>query len=348
MTAPLRQRPATPRRQRGINLVELMISMAIGLFLLAGLTGVFVNSSQTSAELSRSAQQIENGRFAMQTLAEDLSLAGFFGFYSFTGTPTGVVDPCATAVATLKDGTQVPLFGAAGAEALWPLAIGNTCASLPAQNRIAGTAVLVIRRADTKPLPVGGPYVVGETYLQANSNPDEAANPVVAAATATNGPPALYPLKLKDNATQAPVRRVHTHIYFVSPCGQPLVCTGGAGDDGVPTLKRLEFSGGAFTVVPIAEGIENLQFEYGIDADGDGAPETPFVAVPANATAWMNVMAVQVHLLARNIEGSASYTDTKTYNLGAATSVTPGGPYKRHAYSALVRVVNPSQRREQP
>jgi len=28
--------------------------------------------------------------------------------------------------------------------------------------------------------------------------------------------------------------------------------------------------------------------------------------------------------------------------------VTPGGPYRRHAYSGLVRVVNAAERRDEP
>src|SRR5687767_12308340 len=140
-----RQRPATPRRQRGINLVELMISMAIGLFLLAGLVGIFVNSSQTSAELSKSAQQLENGRFAMQMLSEDVAHTGFFGAWGFTGTPASAVDPCATSVTDLKNGTQVPLFGAANESSVWPLTVANTCAALTAANLKPGSALLVVR-----------------------------------------------------------------------------------------------------------------------------------------------------------------------------------------------------------
>lgn len=346
-----RQRPATPRRQRGINLVELMISMAIGLFLLAGLVGVFVNSSQTSAELSKSAQQLENGRFAMQQLSDDIAHAGFFGAWGFSGTPASMTDPCATSATDLKNGTQAPLFGAEAGASLWPLSVTNTCAALTAANVKSTGAVLVIRRAETKKASAGT-YVVGEMYVQANSNPDNVSNPLVAAATDTNGPATLFPLKLKDNATQATVHRMRTHIYFVSPCSKPLVCTGASTEDKIPTLKRLELSAGSFTVVPIAEGIEYLHFEYGVDADGDGAPESPFLKAAEMTTAamWGNVVAVHITLIARNADPSGGFSDTKKYYLGSVA--TPVGPfndaYKRHAYSALVRVVNPSQRRETP
>ncbi len=59
-------------------------------------------------------------------------------------------------------------------------------------------------------------------------------------------------------------------------------------------------------------------------------------------------------MLARNIDATPSYTDAKTYHMGkladgtTANDVTPGGGFKRHLYSAAVRAVNPSQRKEIP
>ena len=94
-----------------------------------------------------------------------------------------------------------------------------------------------------------------------------------------------------------------------------------------------------------------MQFDYGIDdTNSDGSPDTYKTAADAD---WKNVMAVRVHLLARNNEPTAGNDDSKTYNLGlgAASTVVPAGTlrlFKRHAYSQLVRVINPSGRREMP
>jgi type IV pilus assembly protein PilW len=68
---------------------------------------------------------------------------------------------------------------------------------------------------------------------------------------------------------------------------------------------------------------------------------------------WNNIVTVRVNLLARNIDTSPNYTDTKTYTIGrdaggADIEITPGGAYRRHAYTGLVRVVNVAQRREVP
>ena len=126
-------------------------------------------------------------------------------------------------------------------------------------------------------------------------------------------------------------------------------------DDGgnpIPTLKRLELTdtGGArsMVIVPLVEGIENLQIDYGTDSLGTGVPNN-FVMSPADTTAWSNVVAAQVYLVARNVESTAGYVDNKIYNMGLASTFTPTAAvqkYKRHAYSQLVRLENPSARRE--
>ena len=340
------------RTQQGISLLELMISVAIGLILLAGLVTVYVNSAQSNAELNKASQQIESGRFAMQTVVDDLRHAGFYGQYFEIPAPTAVVlpAPCdygaaGAPYASLKEALLVPVQGYGA----WDGALG---ACLPAANHKAGTDILLLRRVDTTPTTAGN-FEIGRLYVQTNANSADANNPWLRAATSTAGTLGMgNTFSLLDRANQpGPVRKFHVRIYFVSPCSKPVVCTGTAADDGIPTLKRMELVNGGFNVVPIAEGIENLQFDYGVDTDGDGAPEAPFVEAPADPQAWANVVTVQVNLIARNLESSPGYDDAKTYQIGEFVNWTPAGAeraFKRHAYGELVRVVNVSSRREAP
>ena len=130
------------------------------------------------------------------------------------------------------------------------------------------------------------------------------------------------------------------HVYFVSPDNNF------SQRDGIPTLKRLELDPATqnFVVRPLVEGIEHLQIEYGLDADGDGVADS-YIPAPG-VTNWPNVVAVKVNILARNNESTKGYNDTKTYSLGLAGTTAPGGPYKRHAYTQFIRLVNPAGRRE--
>jgi len=334
-------------RQTGVSLVELMIGITIGLFLLIGVVSVFGNSNRVYTELNQASQQIENGRFAVQILSDDVGHAGFYGrYYGSLPVPGALPDPCEKVDMTvLRTGAALPIQGY-NAPASSPI---TGC--VPAANHVAGTDILVVRRADSNVTAIGS-LTAAQVYMQANADPNESQNPIIKLGAAAN-----FPLLNKDATTLAPVRKYHVHIYFVAPCSVPAgggsVCTGANDDAGrpIPTLKRLELTlnaGGALDMVltPLVEGIENLQIDYGIDTDGDGAPNGAYVAAPAGIADWQNVVAVRVNVLARNLEPSGGYTDTKQYDMGVIGLVNPGGSYKRHVYNAVVRIVNPSARRD--
>ena len=162
----------------------------------------------------------------------------------------------------------------------------------------------------------------------------------------------------------ASIRKYRTHIYFVAPCSTPngggVLCTGSADDLGspLPTLKRLELgAGGAFTIVPIVEGIEAIRVEYGVDSSptiadpgtgliGDGLPDA-FVNAPSVAEMG-NAVAARIYVLARNTSPSGGYVDDKTYTMGTLTTTATNDKYKRHVYGAETRIANQSGRREIP
>lgn len=351
LTTPIAQR----RQQAGLTLVELMISMAIGLFLVAGITTLIAQQSSTRAELDKSGRQIENGRYAMTLLQDDIQHAGFYGQYA-GGFPTlaAMPNPCDVTAATVDGALAMPLQGYDA-----PVAVpAPLSACLPDANHIAGTDILVVRRLEADDtLPTLSGLSAGQIYVQTTP----LAKVTGLGPDPTPASPSTYLLKQKDAVTAAELRKYVQHIYFLSPCNiyasGATSCTAAA-DRGnpVPTLKRLEMTSiaGVTTMitVPLVDGIQNMQLDYGIDntgvagAQGDGTPTTPFVTAPAEGD-WPNVMAVQVNLLARNADPSGGYVDKKIYNMGVGGTVGPfSDAYKRHAYSANVRVINPSQQRE--
>jgi type IV pilus assembly protein PilW len=342
-------------RQAGLSLIELMVAITISLFLLVGLVSVFATSNQTYMDLGRASQQIENGRFATQLLVDDISHAGFYGRYSQTPVlPGALPDPCVSNdMAKLLSATALPLQGYPS----HPGAPLTTC--LPAANYVAGTGILVVRRddstmvaGDAASIP-SGKLTTGGIYMQSNADPT--ALPIIDVGVGTQaGDEAKFTLKNRDFASFAPIRRYHVHIYFIAPCSVPAgggsVCTGSADDNGspIPTLKRIELTANnTMSVVPLVEGIENLQIGYGIDGDKDGVPDAAYVAAPALAD-WPNVVAVRINVLSRQIEPTNGYVDPKTYDMGVAIpgGYAPGGGYKRHVYNSVIRIVNPASRRE--
>lgn len=307
---------------QGFSLVELMVSITIGLILLLGLSTLLVNSSNSHREMQKSSAQIENGRYAMQILSDEIQMAGYLGELSPTAFAAPAVDePCTpTALYTVPD---------------VPVAIGYDPAADIAclADRKANTGVLVVRRVLSTPIVLAGTNPPDtSSYLQVSlCNNDPLTKPFVLGSVAGE-----FTVRQKDCATPANVRRYVMRVYYVST------------DD---ILKSREFSLGALQAsVDLVDGIEDMQFDYGIDTTGDGAPDE-YKGVPA-VTELEDVMAVRVNLLARNLEETPGFVDSKTYNLGlnkaAYTPVSAMAAYKRHAYTALVRIENASARRESP
>jgi type IV pilus assembly protein PilW len=354
-----------------MTLIEWMISITIGLILLVGLAALIAQQSRTQAELDKSSRQIENGRYAMQLLQDDIQLAGYYGEYSTVSSltvPATLPNPCSVMTTDPADATYLPKalpFPIQGYDApsAVPANLSSSVAAggcgLNAANYRAGTDILLVRRVDTEVM--GATLKPGEIYFQSGLTPSTLIfNFVLAAASSSTVDTAVFNLKKKDGTT-APLRRYLVHIYFISPCSVPAngsTCSTTNTDDGwmsVPTLKRLELSVAAgaakFTLVPLVEGIENMQVDYGFDANdttADGAPDSFLKDVPGGAVdRWADVMAVRLNLLARNNERSGDYTDTKTYNLGlAGTTTATNDGFKRKVFSQLIRVINPSSRRE--
>lgn len=340
-----RQFRSMAQQAAGFSLIELMISITIGLLLIAGMATLVSNNSAQREELEKSSRQIENGRYAMQLLSDDLRHAGYYGeYYELGSVPGSMPDPCTTVLTNLSAAMPLPVQGYdAPTTVPSPLA---TC--LSDANHVSGTDILVVRRASTI---VSGSLVAGRAYVQTRSDTFVLDDGSAAAAT--------WNLKKKDLTTPADIRQYVVHVYFISPCSIPAgggtSCTGASDDGGnpIPTLKRLELTNSAssrsMVIVPMVEGIENLQIDYGTDSLNTGTPDN-YVTSPADTTAWGNVVAAQVQLVARNVDATTGFTDTKTYQMGLAGTYTPPSAvqkYKRHAYTQLVRLENPSARREQ-
>jgi type IV pilus assembly protein PilW len=69
--------PRMQARQSGYSLVELLVSMTLGLVMLGALVALFSTSLQTNSQTSTGAQMTEEGGLAMEFLARYVRMAGF-------------------------------------------------------------------------------------------------------------------------------------------------------------------------------------------------------------------------------------------------------------------------------
>jgi type IV pilus assembly protein PilW len=67
------------RRSAGFSLVELLLALALGLVVVAGIVQLFVGNSQTSAIVNGQARLQENARFAFEFISRAARQAGYLG-----------------------------------------------------------------------------------------------------------------------------------------------------------------------------------------------------------------------------------------------------------------------------
>lgn len=393
-----------PSRSRGFSLMELMMSLALGLIVMLGLVTSFVSATKARKSVQQEAEQVENGRVALEILYNDAKLAGFYNSYYLLPTVVGVPtvpaslpDPCALPstinTANLNVGTDnlkdpmalhVQTYAAASATSKVDMS-GTACAAwMPAANMVAGSDVLVVRRASTYKIPfvtTGASEVrANYPYLQTGAFASEIQKGVSGITNMTDlkadGSVVATTLQIRDAVgakVAGEIYRYMTNIYFVAPCstgsGTNGVCA--SGDDAIPTLKRLELGVNAagnnvgFQIFPMVEGIQAVAFDSGIDNSptvanattgliGDGQPDS-FARSGLSILDRANTAALNIFVLARNIGQQKDFTDQKTYQMsesvltGATYALGPfNDNYRRHVYTARATIENISQRRENP
>lgn len=319
--------------QKGITLVELMIGSALGLVLSLTIISAVINSNVMNREGMKAAELTENGRFLNSILKDDLANAGYYGSLANLPVRGTAPDPCD--LSSLNDGVYFPLQVYNDTTTV-DLASKTSCNLRIVPN----TDVIVIRRASSielDPTNLPDEYNIQSDYedfiIQKSTDPD------------------LYTYDNKQGKEE--IRRFLVHIYYVSPCRETDCGSTTATDS--PTLKRLELYEGEFTPVVIAEGVEQLQFEFGIDRSGNGIPnesasgvDDAYVVAPTNEE-LQNIVSAKFYALVRSNDESKDHKDTDKYNMGLFGFVDGsliGENHKRRVFMNLTRVTNIAIKRE--
>ena len=332
--------PACNRAQRGLSLVELMVAMAIGTFLLAGAVTVFGKTRDLYRTNDSAARLQETARYAMSTIEADLRMANYWGLMSradliengpaldLANLPA--VDPSYSLPAELTPyaGT-IDECGAMWAVKL-PAYIEATdsytlgCAAAGA-GAIAGADTLTIRRASTQVIDAAG---LGASAGQIKLQTSRVQGSLFSSTTLPGG--YLPPL--------SETRALVTNGYYVGQDSD--------GRPGTPSLRRkqLDVAGGApaITDLQVVPGVEDLQIELGADFNNDQNADyfvSPGTAIPAGD----QIVAVRVWLLARSEQLEVGFTDGRTYDYASRTGAnvyTPGDSFRRVLVSKTIALRN--------
>ncbi|NKN33654.1 PilW family protein [Marichromatium bheemlicum] len=311
---------STPPRQRGLSLVELMIGMLIGLFLIGGMVQLLGANRQVYRYQEALSRIQEHARFALETLGYEIRMAGY------TGCPirneiANVINGAGTT--WWLDFNTGSVRGYDGSQHFPGRAIGTNTG-----DRVAGTdaATFIHGGGDSYTVATHNP-TAAEFKLNTTHDLDDGSIVLVCDATQTS-------ILQLTNVNSSNVTIVHnTGTATPGNCtkglGSPVECTANGtpytfGPDSsmvdfVPTafyigvstsgtgrsLYRIRSQVSAATtsvaVEELIEGVEDMQIFYGIDADGDRVVDPDYVDASA-ITDWEQVLSVRLELLFVSLE----------------------------------------------
>lgn len=317
--------------QNGFTLIEFMISITLGMLLIAMVVSVLLSSNRNYVQDERYAEMQENGRFALRALSRELTMAQFFG---------GLLNPGPTdiAVGTLPLTTDCGLtYNGVNSITLINEATTADIAAFPCIETtgfVAGSDVLIVKRASgiRHEFP-STEQVPGKSYLITSKNGKIGRIEVYNASVPSSAP---------DGNEYA--WEYMTKIFYVRDKGGiPTLYMARLMDDG--TMKMSQ-TGVAETdpryPLELVEGVENMQVSIGLDAVGaDGIPDT-YVTAPT-AAELLTAVTARINVLAVSTSEVPGYANNKVYKIGAAAdidySATPDKFYRR-VYSETILLRN--------
>lgn len=327
------------RQQRGVGLIELMVAMLIGLFLILGAVTVFNQSRNTYRASEGVARLQETARLAMDVIESDIRMANYWGMNNRADYIINRAGPSQPPPAEFnaQQQTNVSLCGTAASN--WVINLdeylggsnnsyGLQCA---ASNYQGGSDVVVIRRAnEARPLALDPNRV----YLQTSRIQGTLFVPNAACTLPTD--PTCIPPAYLPPASES--RELEARAYYVS--SQSTL------RNDVPSLRRKRFAS-VNAAVPanavldeeIVSGVEDMQIRIGVDTNGDSNIDQ-YVnpgGVPGNAA----VVSVTVWLLVRAEDRDFGHRDETAYQYAdMATAFTPNDNYRRILVSKTIHIRN--------
>ncbi|MEL7313174.1 MAG: PilW family protein, partial [Pseudomonadota bacterium] len=305
-------------RQNGFTLIELMIALTIGAFLVGGMLQLYVGSKKSYNIQSTLTELQEIGRFSLNSMIQDARMAGFLG----CGRSDNVVNTINGGPATWFLDAENALVGYEGGASIFPPAIaGDVVAGTDAFTMIRAIPddryVVQTHATPTATLTLTQPHDLqqGEVLMvtdclnsamfqMSNANPANAELTVQHAqgvgapgnCTAGLGSPldcttaAGTPYQFGEDSF---VMRMTSRVYYV-----------GTGASGRNALFRREMTttGALGPAVELADGVADMQIVYGRDTDLDGGVDQYDLANAIAGAQWAEVMSVQINLLVESGE----------------------------------------------
>jgi len=320
------------RHARGVTLIELMVAVAIGAFLMIGAMNVFMQS-RTTFRINQSVGRLqENARFVLATLEPDIRMASYYGLETRGSRIAG------RAKITAANGIGPGLCGNNWAIDLDNPLVGTNAqylwACAPAANTggyRAGTDTLLVRRASEDAIAPAA-LVANTLYIQ--SSRAQQGQLFVGTVVPAGSPASSQSFQLIANG------------YYVANRSPNLGTKGTT----IPSLRRRVLQGNTIVDQEVLAGVEDFQVELGVDTDVPGAAnrgsidryinaDDPIIN-PASPGYNPNavILSVRIWLRLRAEDPENGFSDTTNY-VYAGVNYTPAAaeqPFRRLLISKTI------------
>jgi type IV pilus assembly protein PilW len=360
-----RSSAAIYRKNLGVTLIELMISLTIGLVIIAGIGSVFISSRSLFRAADALSRMQEGARTAFEIMGRDIRMAGFTGC-PLNPAATGDINILTTPTTWYKNLIGQPLIGyekTGGAWSAFPVGVTGVVG-----NVVAGDALTVLHADNSNELIVSSHNTgMSQITLTANHNINQGQILLVAkddcsrtaifqktnSCTIANG-----------NCGNAIIQHGRDSVTMSYPLGSPAGTTDTFGansriyrisaatyyvannSSGEPTLYRnvlgVDGAGNpATSAEELIEGVQDMQLSYGVDTTGDLAVDSYQTADAVTvAAAWPKVLGVRISLLMvsrQNEQGITTQAPTYTYN---GTTVLATDRLLRKVFTTTIAIKN--------
>lgn len=331
------------KRQTGMTLVELMVALAIGSFLVIGAVQIYNQSRQAFVINESIARVQETAQFAMDTLEADLRMASNWGKNS---RPQMVEGRSMSAPAS--GGTAVPnpmsLPAPPDCGADWSLNLSATvdgdnnaytllCPAEGGAGPQPNSDVITVRRASVNAqAPLDGQMQIQTTRVQGEIFVDGIVPP--------DFNTDINPKTGEPNST---THNLIINTYYVAADSELI--------PGSPALRRKSLGVGLAGPIiideEVAPGVENIQLQLGVDVDEDNTvdryvnPGNPIYDPDDPAfIPGARVMTVRLWLVVRGITTEVGVQDYRDYEPGDVDLGVPTDNFRRMQVSKTILMRN--------
>ncbi len=325
-------------KQKGLSLIELMISLTLGIVLMTGVMQMFLTSRITYNTQQAISRIQESGRMAVDMLAEDIRMAGYMGCASRNADIVYGLDDSADYKYQFSEGIR-------GYE------VGNPSPLADIDPEV-GTEILVLRRASGESVSIVDEHIAGENanfkvdgdvvssclmggqlcsdtigvitdctqgrIFRAVNVSNNGGNQTIAHSQGGSNPGNLdNKLGGQGFGEGAKIMAFNTISYFIKDSS-----FAPAGADG--SMRSLWRKVGEKDPVELIEGVEDMVVQYGIDTTNDDVPDVYRDTGDMGGAEWEEVKAVRLHLLMQGADENVVPDDQTVNFAGEDRTFTDG------------------------